>query len=106
MNARPWWYVDFAARCGVDVCGMAYLDALGREIEPVTSYRVGRRCVYPRLDLQNRLGGRGALSMSGWSLLRSWIGAHQPFFSWEDPGPGIAGLYSWIKKETRRRFDG
>jgi D-aspartate ligase len=106
VNARPWWYVDFAARCGVDVCGMAYRDALGWEIEPVTSYRVGRRCVYPRLDLENRLGGRGARTMNGWSLLRSWIGAHQPFFSWEDPEPGIVGLYSWIKKGTQRRFDG
>jgi len=28
VNARPWWYVDFAARCGVDVCRMAYRDAL------------------------------------------------------------------------------
>lgn len=106
VNARPWWYVDFAARCGVDVCEMAYRDALGWEIEPVTSYRVGRRCVYPRLDLQNRLGGRGARSMNDWSLLRSWIGAHQPFFSWEDPVPGIVGLYSWIKKGTQRRLDG
>src|SRR5512143_3681452 len=105
VNARPWWYVDFAARCGVDVCGMAYRDALGREIEPVTSYRVGRRSVYPRLDLENRLGGRGPLSMNGWSLLRSWIGAHQPFFCWEDPVPGIVDLYSWIKKGTRRRLD-
>ena len=106
VNARPWWYVDFAARCGVDVCGMAYRDALGEEVEPVTTYQVGRRCVYPHLDLQNRLGGRGARSMNGWSLLRSWIGAYQPFFSWADPVPGIVSLYSWITKRTRGRLDG
>lgn len=105
VNARPWWYVDFAARCGVDVCGMAYRDALGREIEPVTSYQVGRRCVYPRLDLQNWLGDRGARALNGWSLLQSWIGAHQPFFSWEDPMPGIVGLYSWIKKRSQQWLD-
>jgi len=41
VNARPWWYVDFADRCGVDVCGMAFRDALGEEIEPVTGYKLG-----------------------------------------------------------------
>ena len=55
MNARPWWYVDFAARCGIDVCDMAYRDALGGDVEPVTGYELGRRCVYPRLDLQSGL---------------------------------------------------
>jgi predicted ATP-grasp superfamily ATP-dependent carboligase len=103
VNARPWWYVDFAARCGVDVCAMAYRDALGEEIEPITTYKVGRRCVYPRLDLQNRRGG--VPPMNGWSLLRSWLGAHQPFFSWGDPVPGIVGLYSWITKRTRGRVE-
>jgi hypothetical protein len=84
---------------------MAYRDALGEEIEPVASYQVGRRCVYPRLDLQNRGGRGGAHPMSGWSLMRSWIGAYQPFFSWADPVPGIIGLYSWITKRTTARLD-
>ena len=35
----PWWFVGFAADCGVDVCDMACRDALGEEVEPVTSYR-------------------------------------------------------------------
>ena len=29
VNARPWWFVGFAASCGIDVCDMAYRDALG-----------------------------------------------------------------------------
>jgi len=105
VNARPWWYVDFADRCGVDVCGMAYRDALGEEIEPVTGYKLGRRCVYPRLDLQSVLGERGAMAVRLWSVLRSWIGAHQPFFSWQDPVPGIVGLWSWIGKRSRQWLD-
>ncbi len=105
VNARPWWYVDFAARCGVDVCGMAYRDALGEELEPVTSYQVGRRCVYPRLDLQSGLDEHGVRAMNAWSLLRSWIGAHQPLFSWEDPVPGIVSLYSWVEKRNQQRLE-
>ena len=29
INARPWWYVELASRCGVDVCTMSYRDAFG-----------------------------------------------------------------------------
>jgi predicted ATP-grasp superfamily ATP-dependent carboligase len=29
INPRIWVYVEFAGRCGVDVCTMAYRDALG-----------------------------------------------------------------------------
>ncbi len=32
VNARPWWYVEFTARCGVDVCTLAYRDALGEAV--------------------------------------------------------------------------
>jgi D-aspartate ligase len=104
VNARSWWYVDFAARCGVDVCRMAYWDALGSEIEPVTTYQVGRRCIYPHLDLQSRLGENGKRALSGWSLLRSWLGAYQPTFSWEDPVPGIVDFFSLIREQGWRRF--
>ena len=42
VNARPWWFVDFAVRCGVDVCRMAYDDALGREVPPLDTLRSRR----------------------------------------------------------------
>jgi D-aspartate ligase len=106
VNARPWWYVDFAARCGVDVCGMAYRDALGAEIEPVTTYQVGRRCILPHLDWASGLAERRKRAVSGWSLLRSWVGAYQPMFCWRDPVPGIVDYSSWIVREARRRLGG
>ena len=64
VNTRPWWYVDFAARCGVDVCTMAYRDALGEGVDTVESYRTGVVCVYPYMDLSacqalRRSGRRG-----------------------------------------------
>jgi D-aspartate ligase len=104
VNARPWWYVDFAARCGLDVCQMAYFDALGAEIEPVTTYQVGRRCILPHLDLVCGLAERSKGSLSGWSLVRSWLGAYQPMFSWEDPLPGLVDLSSRIAKRAGWRL--
>lgn len=95
VNARPWWYIEFAARCGVNVCEMAVLDALGEPIQSVSEYQVGRRCVFPYYDIRavRREHAAGQLKLIDW--LRSWIGAYQPVFRWSDPLPAaseVAGL--------------
>jgi D-aspartate ligase len=92
VNARPWWYIEFAAACGVDVCSMAYRDALGLPCEPVRSYRVGRRCVTFHLDVKAylRLRRQKRLSFRRWT--RSWLRADHPVFSWTDPGPSVRML--------------
>jgi predicted ATP-grasp superfamily ATP-dependent carboligase len=100
VNARPWWYVDFAAVCGVDVCGMAYHDSLGEGVKPVPGYRVGRRCVYPLLDLRSWFGERGVHTLSVWSLMRSWVGARRPVHCWEDPMPGTVEFLLWMKNKV------
>ncbi|HEY1434729.1 MAG TPA: hypothetical protein VGG65_05095 [Thermoanaerobaculia bacterium] len=104
VNARPWWFVGFAARCGLDVCDMAYRDALGEHVEPVLRYAIGRRCIAPRLDLEAGLAdwraGRSAL----WPFLRSWIGATQLIFAWDDPLPGVMEASNWSRSRLRRRL--
>jgi predicted ATP-grasp superfamily ATP-dependent carboligase len=89
VNARAWWFVDFAARCGVDVCRMAYEDALGRPVADVDSYRIGQPLVFPYTDYFAcvALRQRGQLSRSAW--LRSWLGAMQPVFQLRDPAPSL-----------------
>ena len=86
---RPWWYVDFAARCGVDVCSMAYRDALDQPVPHVQSYRTGVACVYPYPDYFacRELMRTGDLSLGDW--VRSWIGAVQPVLRWDDPWPAV-----------------
>ena len=54
INTRPWWFIDFAVRCGVDVCRMAYDDAQGLPVTAVSEYKVG---VYVRLPLLRLLCG-------------------------------------------------
>ena len=51
INARVWVFVEFAGRCGVDVCTMAYRDALGLPITDFPVYRSGVRLVSPYVDL-------------------------------------------------------
>lgn len=85
VNARPWWYVEYAARCGVDVCALAVQDALGRPVTTIERYALGRRCAYPSYDwsaVREAHVGLGA-------ALRDWLGAVQPVFKWNDPRPSL-----------------
>lgn len=106
VNARPWWYVDFAARCGVDVCSMAYADALGREVPEVMEYVVGKRLVYPYMDYFacKELRAAGELGMV--SGVSSWIGATQPVFQVRDPWPAMAAVTGILADRLKKRLGG
>lgn len=97
VNVRPWWFVEFAARCGVNVCALAVMDALGEPVPTISQYRVGKRCVYPYYDLAAlraaRAAGRGGM-LAG---LISWIGAYQPVFRWSDPGPAVGAVIAMLR---------
>jgi D-aspartate ligase len=101
VNARPWWYVDFAARCGVNVCEMAIRDALQQPVETVSSYAVGRRCVFPYYDLQAVRAERAAGRLGLLSWAASWLGPYQPVFRWSDPLPAVAEVASLIGQRLR-----
>jgi D-aspartate ligase len=97
VNARPWYFIGFAADCGVDFCAMAYRDALGLAVEPVHAYEPGRHCVVGAdrhacwaLFRQGQLGA--------WAWLYSWLGARQMLFAWDDPMPGLVRILRslWI----------
>jgi len=104
INARPWWYVDFAARCGVDVCRMAYRDALGEPVETVKDYAVGRTLVFPYYDYFACLEEwrRGDLSLFHWA--QSWMHAMQPVFQLRDPTPGVRSFAKVIGQSIARRL--
>ena len=106
VNVRPWWYVEFAARCGVDVCTMAYRDAQKLPVEPAGAYRVGRACVYPSYDFDacRELNRRGQLSR--WEWARSWLTAEQPVFRWSDPFPALADVSQVVARRFRRAMTG
>lgn len=97
INARVWIYVEFAGRCGVDVCSMSYRDALGLDPGAQPTYRCGARLVSPHIDIAaaRHAYRRGELTARAW--LRSWAGAQQPHFNWTDPRPA---LHEWKEIAT------
>lgn len=103
INSRPFRYIGFAARCGVDLVAMAYRDALGLPVELVTEYASGRHYFYPYTDL---FGGWRALkegTLTPWAWARSWLGAYQPLCSWDDPLPAAFASLNFAQRTIYRR---
>jgi D-aspartate ligase len=104
VNCRPWWYIQFAAECGVDVAEMAYRDALGLSLPVPEAYRAGVRLAYPYYDFPavKRTAGSvfGLLS----SVVRSWAFARFPIFAWDDPAPSAVSIGERVKGRIRRLF--
>ena len=97
VNCRPWWYVQFAAECGVNVVDLAYRDALQKPLPEVGAYKIGVRLVYPINDYR-ALREMRRQGTSVWrEVLSSWPGAKDPVFSWDDPLPAVAELMGWLR---------
>jgi D-aspartate ligase len=101
VNARPWWFIEFATRCGVDLCGMAYADALGLPVETVSRYDTGRCCVHLSYDLAAHwTADPGIGGLLRW--LRSCKDIEDIFYRWDDPWPGITSTFSSLRTYLRR----
>jgi len=103
VNTRAWWYVDFARRCGVDVCSMAYDDALGRPVGVVSGYVTRKRCVYPHRDLRAYRNARKIAPVSLIKWCMPWFGALQPVFRFKDPMPAILATLKILRGFVARR---
>jgi predicted ATP-grasp superfamily ATP-dependent carboligase len=106
INSRPWWFVDFTVRCGVDVCRMAYDDAQGVEVPTVESYPVDTTCIFPYYDFFT-IRTLVAAGLMSW---RRWVGevakARQPVACLEDPMPAIVATSRILGKALRNRLTG
>ena len=101
VNTRAWWYVEFATRCGVNVCRMAYEDALDLPVAPASrNYPVGKSCVNLVSDIKSVLAQDPASRSPLLTILGQWTRCYYHVSRIDDPGPGL--LTSW--RLLRRRF--
>ncbi len=99
VNTRAWWYVEFAARCGVNVCAMLYQDAQGLPVSPPSRRPVsGAGCV--RLDDDFKAVVSANAGRSWWRAAWQWVRAHHHVFRWDDPRPA----WSLVRRGLRRRM--
>lgn len=102
VNVRPWWFVEFAALAGVNVCELAHREALGLPLEPLPGYVVGARCVLPGADVRAYLAQRRENRLGLWDWFRSWRGASHAVFARDDPRPGLFQLKEVLLRWARR----
>jgi predicted ATP-grasp superfamily ATP-dependent carboligase len=89
INARPWWQLELAGAAGLDVCAMAFRDALGEPVPTQTDYHVGTTWVHPVPDLSAWWEGLRHGDTTGGFPIRSWFTGPNTVFSWDDPRPAI-----------------
>jgi len=89
VNARAWWYVGFAAHCGVDLCQMSYRDALQLPFDSRMPYDTGRRSFFLTNDFHAWRKAKSSHERSIRSLIGPWLGAQEALFRWNDPLPAV-----------------
>lgn len=104
VNCRPWWYIDFADRCGLRVCQLAYQESLGIGSRSKTTYISNRICTYPSKDLMARKND--GLPYLSALLVTMIVSARsiQPVFSWLDPLPSVSALIRRLYGGVRKRL--
>ena len=88
INPRVGWQNRLAARCGVDLPYMAYMDAIGQPVEKVVSKKEGIKWLYMFDDLRSSFKSmsKGELSFIEW--INSLRGEKEyAIFAWDDPVP-------------------
>jgi D-aspartate ligase len=105
INARPWWFIEFAVRCGVDVCRMSYQDALDLPIESKYSYDIGRRCTHLLMDLAG-LWETDQSADDFWRWLRSLKNMEDILYRWDDPKPAISFTLESVRRRLGRLLRG
>lgn len=103
VNTRAWTYVEFAARCGVNVCAMACQDALERSVSVAPrDYVVGAGCVDFYRDVSSVRSTTTPARDSLFGIVPQWAGAHFHTFRWDDPGPGLFAAWNIVSDHVQR----
>lgn len=105
INTRAWWYVEFAARCGVNVCEMAYRDALDLPVVPASrDYPDGVGCTSLAGDIRSVIDAPPGERPPWSTVLRQWRRSHLHAFRLDDPLPGISLAWRLLLRWCRGRL--
>lgn len=87
VNARPWWYTEYAHVCGHSILLNAYRDAFESSPLPDIGTK-GKQCIHLYYDFfALRAAHSSASTWLEWS--GSLLGAHHPWFALDDPLPAF-----------------
>ena len=109
MNPRAWWQNSLAARCGVDLPYMAYMDAMGKDVEKVISKKNGIKWLYMFNVLRSSFESISKGELSFIDGIKSLRGEKEyAIFAWDDPLPFFVSLFNLssavLRYSLRRSF--
>ena len=106
INARSAWYNSFSTACGMNFILTAYLEAIGKEIEPIEKYETEIYGIYLLYDLLTILTPSADLDarFSFRKRLSSMIGRkHFIDFARDDPKPFLTSLLNLVTNGRRKQ---
>ena len=107
INTRAWWYVEFAARCGVNVCRMAYEDALGSQVTRAPArYATGVGCTQLSRDIRAVLKRSQGQRISLHRAVAQWYRGYFSAFRLDDPLPGLWTMWKEASNVVRNFVTG
>jgi predicted ATP-grasp superfamily ATP-dependent carboligase len=95
INARTWGENSLAARCGVDLSYMAYMDAIGGDVEKVVLKKEGVKWLYMFDDIRSSFKSMLKGELSFIEYINSLKGEKEyAIFAWDDPVPFIVSPFN------------
>lgn len=95
MNARTWGENGLSARCGVDLSYMAYMDAIGEDVEKVISQKNGIKWLYMFDDIRSSFKSMFKGELSFIEYINSLKGEKEyAIFAWDDPVPFLISPFT------------
>ena len=101
VNARPWWQLELAGACGLDLATMAYRDVLGLPVPDAPDYQVGRTWVHPLPDLRAWWAARGRGEGPSALPFPAWFRGANALFARDDPSPAVEEIFRVLRKGRR-----
>ncbi|MEM2292951.1 MAG: hypothetical protein QXX41_06705 [Nitrososphaerota archaeon] len=107
INARPWLHFWLAARCGIDILFLSYLDAVGKKLnfDSEKKYIVG----YKSLDFWSDIPASVNMILKNELTFRDWLSSlygvkRFTFFAKDDPLPFFSTFYNQLKVALGNAF--
>lgn len=95
INPRTGWQNRLAARCGVDLPYMAYMDAIEETVEKTISKREGVKWLYMFYDLMSSFESISKHELTVIKWIDSLKGEKEyAIFVWDDPLPFFVSLFN------------
>jgi predicted ATP-grasp superfamily ATP-dependent carboligase len=93
VNARSWWYNSFPAECGIDIIYKAYLDTIGKSVQPQEKYKDDVKLIYILQDIISSLAMFGQHTLTPTEWMSSFKGEkHYALFAEDDLLPFITSF--------------